>query len=195
MVGKKRCPDFATILRSTSPDIKLRHQVATCFYEELHRVARARCRNDSLAEDAAHDGLLKGLEALGSFRGEAPLEVWLKRLVNSACNRLQRGRKNDPAFNLPLDDVPTKAVDHDAQEGGQEIALLIHERLLILREALTSVPEPNRTMFFLHEAQDVPLEELANRFSVTVEGVKARLKRTRMKLREELLERAEEEVL
>lgn len=193
MAGKRRCPDFARILRSTSPDISLHHQVATCFYEELRRVARVRCRNESLAEDAAHDGLLKGLEALGSFRGDAPLEVWLKRLVRSACNRLQRGRKNDPAFNLPFDDVPTKPVDSVTLETGQEMALLIHERTQILREALTSVAEPNRTMFLLHEAQDVPLEELASRFSLTVEGVKARLKRTRTKLRDDLLERAEAE--
>jgi RNA polymerase sigma factor (sigma-70 family) len=194
MTGKKRCPNFAEILRTTSPDLKLRHQVATCFYEELQRVARGRCRNETLAEDAAHDGLLKGLEALGTFRGDAPVEVWLKRLVASACNRLQRGRKNDPAFNLPLDDVGSKPADDDTRETGQEVALLVHERLVILREALTSVSEPNRTMFFLHEAQDVSLEELANRFSLTVEGVKARLKRTRMKLREELLVKAEEEV-
>ena len=191
-MGRKRCPDFAQILRGTSPDSQIKKQVANCFYEELHRMARSRCKNAALAEDAAHDSLINAMESLGTFRGDAPIEAWLRRLVSSACHRLQRGRKNDPAYNLPLDEAP-KPADADTGETGQEMALLVHERVLILKEALTDIAEPNRTMFLLHEGQDMSLADLSKRFDLTVESVKARLKRTRMKLRTNLIHRAESE--
>ena len=191
-MGTKRCPDFARILKGTSPDSQIRKQIATCFYDELHRMARFRCKNAALAEDAAHDGIITAMESLGSFRGDAPIEAWLRRLVSSACHRLQRGRKNDPAYNLPLDDAP-KSADGELHETGQEMALLVHERVLILKEALTDIAEPNRTMFLLHEGQDMSLEDLSKRFDLTVESVKSRLKRTRMKLRDNLIHRAESE--
>ncbi len=72
------------------------------------------------------------------------------------------------------------------------MAVLLSERVGLLREALEGVSEPNRTMFFLHEAHDIPLGELAEQFDVTIEAVKSRLKRTRKSLREDLLRRAEE---
>ena len=191
MPGRRRCPDFARILRETSPNEDLRQQIATCFTAELHRLALLRCRNPAQAEDAAQSGLLTALESLDSFRGDAPIEAWLRRIVSSACSRLQRGRKNDPAFNLPFEETEQEA-DLDTATAHQEMAVLLNERLNLLREALEEVPEPNRTMFFLHEAQEVPLDELAKTFDVSVEAVKARLKRTRKTLRDGLLRRAEE---
>ncbi|RLB62739.1 MAG: hypothetical protein DRI90_08415, partial [Deltaproteobacteria bacterium] len=89
---RKRCPDFAEILRATSPDEQIRQQVARCFHEEILRLAKRRCGDDALAEDASQDALIAALEALGSFRSEAPLRAWLRQIVFTACSRLRRGK-------------------------------------------------------------------------------------------------------
>jgi RNA polymerase sigma-70 factor, ECF subfamily len=190
MVVKKRCPDFAEILRRTSADSQLRQQVASCFYEELRRMARMQCGDRTKAEDAAHDGLITTLESLDAFRGEAPIEAWLRRIVASACSRLNRGRKNDPTFNLPLEEEIEKGAQQ-VEDALQESAVLLKERIELLKEALAEVPEPNRSLFVLHEGRDHTIEELARRFELTEEGVKSRLKRTRAHLRQELLTLAE----
>jgi len=190
---KKRCPDFARILRDTPPTAALREQVASCFYKEMKRIAMRRCGDAAMAEDAHHDALAAALTGLGSYRGDGPLVHWLSRLVRTACSRLRRGRKNDPDYNRPLDDLlPEQEADPSA--GSQELQTLLGERLGLLAAALREVPEPGRSLFLLHEGEDRSLAELAARFSLTEEAVKSRLKRIRARLRKQLLAKAEEEV-
>lgn len=132
-------------------------------------------------------------ESLESYRGDAPIDHWLKRLVVSACSRLKRGRKNNPAYNLPLDEsIGTRENDTDA--GRQEVAVLLEERISLLNEALEDVPEDNRMLLLLHEGKEVPLAELAEQYGLSVNGVKSRLKRTRATLRARLIDLADEEI-
>ncbi len=186
---QKRCPDFASILRDTPADETIREQIAACFYQELGRVAKRLCRDESLAQDALQDALENGLRRLETFRGDASLQTWLKKLVASACTRLRRGRKNDPRFNQPLDETtPT------LQQESQEVKVLMQERLSILAETLADMDEVNRRLLIEHEGEGTSLEELAGRYELSVEAVKSRLKRIRATVRERLLSAAEEMV-
>lgn len=193
MPSGKRCPDFAAILRETEPDAALHEQIANCFRKELTRQAAYRCRDVTLAEDAAHDALVNALQSLNTFRGEASLDHWLRRLVTSSCSRLRRGRKNDPSYNLPFDEHTAPPGEGEVL-GGQEAEVLVRERLSLLRVALEEISGDNRELFLLHEGQDVPLAELAARYGTTVDGVKSRLRRTRAALRERLIDLAEMEI-
>ncbi len=195
MARSARCPDFASLLRATRPDVSLAEQLVTCFGQELERQARQRCRNHVLAEDAAQDALVGVLENLGSFRGDAPIEAWLRRLVVSACSRLTRGRKNAPAYNRPLDELPGDVeAGLDGGDRLQERAVLLSERLTLLRDALADLPVRNRELLLAHEAEDEPIAALAKRFDTTQEGIKSRLKRARAQLRSRLLELADAEM-
>ncbi len=191
-MARRRCPDFARILKTTSADQAIREQVARCFFQEMQRAAVRRCGEDgALAEDAAQDALLTGLEKLDTFRGDAPLVAWMRRLVGSACSRLRRGRKNNPRLHVSLaDDSP--AVGSAAP--GQEASLMLQERMEILRETIAELPTLNRSLLLLHEGEDVSLRELAERFGLSVDSVKSRLRRTRTLLRQRLLAKAEEEL-
>jgi RNA polymerase sigma-70 factor (ECF subfamily) len=193
MAKGKRCPDFAAILREAEPDAALHNQIAQCFRRELTRQATHRCRDTTLAEDAAHDALVTAFQALETFRGESSLDHWLRRLVTSSCSRLRRGRKNDPTYNLPFDETSSPRRDADAS-GVQETEVLLRERFALLQDALADISDENRELFLLHEGQDVPLAELAARYETTVDAIKGRLKRTRANLRSKLIDLAEAEV-
>jgi RNA polymerase sigma-70 factor (ECF subfamily) len=188
-----RCPDFANILRSTPPSARLMDQIVTCFSAEMGRIANYRCRDQQLAEDTLQDSIVSLLENLPTFRGDAPLKAWLFKLVTSACSRLRRGRKNDPRFNLPLDETAEEN-DIAPEQPMQEMQLLMQERFEILNEVLTDVEEPNRQMLLLHEGQDLSVAELAERFDMSPDAIKSRLKRTRAQVRERLLKKAEEPI-
>jgi RNA polymerase sigma-70 factor, ECF subfamily len=191
MSSRTDCPDFAAILRDAASDTAIFELIATCFQDELGRLAARRCRDDALAQDAAQAALLTAFESVDTYRGEAPLEHWLKRLVVSSCSRLRRGRKNAPAFNLPLEALSSESSRVEPVEASQETAVLLRERLRLLERALGELPEANRDLILLHEGEEVPLTELAARFGLTVDGVKARLKRARAQLRQRLIELAE----
>jgi RNA polymerase sigma-70 factor (ECF subfamily) len=183
------CPDFARLLRERPADEEVREQLAACLSHEAHRVARFRCGNPAQAEDAAQAALLAALESLGAYRGDAPIEAWLRRIVVSACHRLRRGRKNDPGFNLPLDETVAAGASA-ATPAPQEDAAILGERLALLRAALAAVPAASLTLLLEHETDDVPIADLARRHGTTVDAVKSRLKRTRRALRDEVLRRA-----
>jgi len=186
----RRCPDFARILREASPDDAVREQVARCFSTEMRRFARFRCRDDAKGEDAAQDAMLVALQGLDRFRGESDIRTWLHKLVVSACARLRRGRKNDPAYNRPMEEVGAAA----SADAGPDAQAMLRERLELLGEALEELPEPSRSLLLLFEGQGCSQADLAERFGLTEGAVKARLKRARQRLRARLLELAEEEV-
>ena len=70
----------------------------------LLAVGRRVCRDDERARDAVQDALLAAGEHLDDFRGDGSVEGWLVRMVANACKSWRRGRKEDPAWNAPLDD-------------------------------------------------------------------------------------------
>lgn len=185
------CPDFARLLREQAPDDAIREQVVSCFYPEMERAARRVCKDRMLAEDVAQEAMVLGLGALHTYRGDAPLHHWLRRLVVSACSRFRRGRKNDPRLHLPLDSPVTGARPELAAAPAQELQILLDERMRLLAVVLDDVPEPNRTLLLRHEGEDAPLSDLAAEYDLSIEAVKARLKRTRAQVRASILEAIE----
>ncbi len=181
----KRCMLFRQPLPDALPTAELNEALARCFHAEMERFARYRCSDRALAEDVAQEALLLAMEALGSFRGEAPIEVWLKRVVRTACHRFTRGMKNDSAAHSPLDAIPEGQLVAPQSEVA-ELSLLLAERVARLREVLVAVEEPNRSLLLLHEGEGVSIEVLGQRFGLSAEAVKSRLKRTRAALRRRL---------
>ncbi|MBW1872411.1 MAG: sigma-70 family RNA polymerase sigma factor [Deltaproteobacteria bacterium] len=183
----RSCPDFVAMLKSGQPAASLTEQIIECFSSEMHKAAIYRCKNPTQAEDAFQDTVELVIGSLDGFRGDASLRTWLYRLVNSSCARMQRGRKNNPKYNKALEDLPAD-VESESGQPGQEVQLLISERLDILGRVLEEIGEPNRELFLLHEGQEVSLSELADKFGLSIDGIKSRLKRTRARLRARLLE-------
>ena len=57
----------------------------------------------------------------------------------------------------------------------------------LLSDEIEQLEEPNRSLLRLHDVEEVPVATLAERFGLTVEAVKSRLKRGRGIVREGLL--------
>jgi RNA polymerase sigma-70 factor (ECF subfamily) len=181
-----QCPDFAEILRETTPDSSLFEQIALCFSDRLEEYAKYVCRDESTGKDAMQDAMLAAMTNLESYRGDSPIEGWLRRIVVSACSRIRRGRKNDPAVNRPLESV--EALQPLAEPGpDQELQLLLKERLELLSDEIEQLDEPNRSLLRLHDVQEVPITDLVDRFGMTAEAIKSRLKRGRALVRERLI--------
>ncbi len=184
------CPDFARAVREASADSSLFAQVIGCFEARLSRFAAYTCGSRALGEDAFQDAMVAALDNLGSYRGDAPIEAWLRRIVVSACSRLRRGRKNSPAFNVPLDDAPPAAQAAEIRED-QELKIALLEGLREIGREIDALDEPNRSLLLAHDVDEAPIEELARRFDLTEEAVKSRLKRARAAVREKVIAKAD----
>jgi RNA polymerase sigma-70 factor (ECF subfamily) len=183
-----QCPDFAEILRETTPDSSLFEQIALCFSDRLEEYAKYVCHDETTGKDAMQDAMLTAMTNLDSYRGDSPIEGWLRRIIVSACSRIRRGQKNDPAINRPLE-VVEAARPLVEPAADQELQLLLKERLELLSQEIEQLDEPNRSLLRLHDVQEVPIAALVEQFDMTGEAIKSRLKRGRALVRDQLIQK------
>ena len=185
-----QCPDFAEIIKETTPDHSLFEQIATCFAGRLESFAKYYCKDPNLGKDAFQDAMVSAMRYLETYRGDSPIESWLRRIVVSACSRLRRGKKNSPSINLPLEEMLSAppATESGDIRADQELRFMVSEQLMLVQREIDKLKEPNRTMLMLHDVEEVSIADLTDRFQMTEESVKSRLKRSRAVVRQNLLD-------
>ncbi len=185
---RTECPDFAEFVKTSTPDRSLFEQIALCFSERLEDFAKYYCNDATLGKDAFQDAMLAAMKHLDTYRGDSPIEPWLRKIVVSSCSRLRRGKKNAVSSNLPLDGV--SGILHTAKSPApdQELRFMLAERLSMVQREIERLKEPNRTLLKLHDIDEVSIADLTVKFSMTEEAVKSRLKRSRAEVREALLD-------
>lgn len=172
----------------------------------LRRTCRRLLQDESEADDAVQEALLRAFAHLHTFRGQAQLSTWLHRIAVNAClMRLRRRIALAPAIEsddcdaalgslLPryLDDGhradPLPAWTASVDELCERRALC--ERV---RQLVQSLPEPHRTVLVLRDLEELSTDETAELLGVRANAVKTRLHRARQALRtmleRELVER------
>jgi RNA polymerase sigma-70 factor (ECF subfamily) len=144
----------------------------------------ARVGDPHLGEDAAQDALVRAVQALPEYRGEAGLRPWLHRIAANRCIDLMRSRRSRRARTLDDYEVerlpaPPEPLGREAAEG----AAAAREQLLAVRAAMASVKEPDRTWLELHYTHGVPYEDIADDAGLSRAAVKQRIWRAVKKVR------------
>jgi len=170
-------PTLVALLRSG--DIAAIDRMARCYGERLRSAARRQCRNADDAQDAVQDALLIAWHARDSYRGDGRLDGWMVRLVATACNRMRRGRKNDPARHVTDQEL-------SAQDPSPEQASFREELARALGQALTELSDEDRVLLLLADAHGWKGPELAKKLGLTPGAVRTRLSRARARVREHL---------
>jgi RNA polymerase sigma-70 factor (ECF subfamily) len=143
--------------------------------------------SDEDRQDLVQSTLLQIIRRVGSFRGDSSFSTWLFRVTANEALMLMRSQRRHRArvvegleledlANLPLADDPA------LQERADEVAL-VAERDARVRAALDELPEEYRDVVSLHYAQDLGLQEIADRLATTESAVRSRLHRARTRLR------------
>ena len=156
-------------------------RITRCYGERLLAVGQRQCRDTDRAQDAVQDALLSAGQHLEDFRGDGSIEGWLIRMVTNACRRMQRGRKNDPAWNADLDDASPVAASTSPEEG-----TLRGELAVALGDALLRLQPRDRALLLLTDAADWRATELAEALEISPASIRTRMSRARKLLRDEL---------
>ena len=153
-------------------------QITRCYSQKLLEAGRRHCRSADEAQDAVQDALLTAAEQLRNLRDDQSLEGWLVRVVASACSRLSRGGKNDPARH----DSDNELVGGEDPE--QEASR--HELGATLERALLDLSPRDRSLLLLSELEDYSAAEVGAELDMTPGAVRTRLSRLRAGLLERL---------
>jgi len=156
-------------------------RLSRCYGQRMLQMGRRRCGDDDKAQDAVQDALESAGRNLAAFRGEGSVEGWLLRMVQNACHRMRRGRKNDPHLHAEMDaETPSNSED------SPEAAAVRGEMAVALGEALLELDARDRTLLLLGDGEDWRGPELAEKLGMTETAVRTRLSRLRKRLRDDL---------
>jgi RNA polymerase sigma-70 factor, ECF subfamily len=182
---KGRCqechPDLIVRLVQAG-DLAALDRISRCYGAHLLAVGRRVCRDDERARDAVQDALLAAGQHLDQFRGDGSVEGWLVGMVANACRSWRRGRKDDPAWNAPLDDQEPACGGGERPDDGAARS----ELAAALRGALLELPAIDRAILLLTQVDGWRPGEVARQLDLSPESVRARLSRTRRRLRARL---------
>jgi RNA polymerase sigma-70 factor (ECF subfamily) len=151
------------------------------------------------AEDLAQAVFIKVNQALSTFRGESRISTWIYRIAtNAAYDRLRQSSFRLTASQDPNDDTDfDEVVDQDlwSSESIPSIETSLHnkQRDECFCSFIESLPENYRLVVALSQLEDFTAREIAEILGLSVDVVKIRLHRGRVKLLEELKTRCKPE--
>jgi len=147
--------------------------------DEIYRYARSLLANQTDAEDATQEVLLRlwrSLPRLNPFN----LRAWLLQTTRYYCLDQIRRRSNRAAP-VPLDDG---VLEEQADEFAVNPSLAADSSLRLeqARAALLKLPEKLRSVFVLYEVNGLRYREIARTLDIPLNSVKVYLSRARERL-------------
>lgn len=139
-------------------------------------------RLEMMAEDLCQETFYKAFRSLETFREvEASFSTWLYTIArNTVLSELRKQK----ATNVSLEQ--SGYVPHAAEESTPEQSILRNERVQLVREAINTLPEKQRSALILREYDQLDYQEIANVLGQTVSSVKSLLFRARANVKSQL---------
>lgn len=152
----------------------------------LYRFALGITRDPALAADLVQDTFVRAMERSDQYRGDAPLDAWLRRILHNLA--VDRGRRS--AREVVVDDVEARWQDDDYTVDPAAVAARTETREE-LEDALVRLPFMYRVPVVLHDVEGWTVRQVAETTGVSLPAAKQRLRRGRMALVSALADGAE----
>jgi RNA polymerase sigma-70 factor (ECF subfamily) len=137
------------------------------------------------AEDALQDAFLKAFQHLPEFEGRSRFSTWLVRIaLNTGLQRL-RGRKDFETLDDDSEEFRPRRIQA-WQENPEDLYSREELRRLVETEVM-KLPAKYRVALMLRDLEELSTEEAANALGLTIPGLKARVLRGRLMLRESMV--------
>ena len=175
----ERLSDPVLIRRAKDGDARALAALCERHAPRVERIALHVLRDPEDARDAAQEALVKLVQRLGQFRGQAQFTTWLHRLVVNTCKDVAQARwarRTEPL----LEDVRVAA------DGDPARALAAAETRRELGRCLAALPPAQARVVGLKDAFDVSFEEISVATGMPVGTAKCYAHRGRSSLRERL---------
>lgn len=136
-----------------------------------------------LAEDLCAETFYKAYRSLHTFReAEATFSTWLYTIArNTVLSELRKQR----SFQVSLDGGQG-IIPEAPKEAAPEYALLRQEKVKLVREAISRLPDKQRSALILREYDQLDYQEIAQILGQTVSSVKSLLFRARASVKIQL---------
>jgi RNA polymerase sigma-70 factor (ECF subfamily) len=127
------------------------------------------------AEDAAQEAFVKAFVSLKKYRGDSAFGTWLYRITANHCKDVLRSshRRKTDSLDAMIDDRHVDVPD------GATLEQTASENKDMAQRLLNGLGDDYRVVLSLREISGLSYQEIASALHISVDAVKARLKRAR----------------
>lgn len=159
------------------------------FHEKIRRyVERMVGKNE--ADDLTQVVFMKVNKGLEGFKGESSLSTWIYRIAtNAARDKLQSRAFREDSSKVNLTEPDDETQEEDGSICGVEKSLSAEREAIrnemneCIREYVDKLDENYRTVIILSELKELKNQDIADILGISLDAVKIRLHRARLKLK------------
>jgi RNA polymerase sigma-70 factor, ECF subfamily len=182
--------DEELVALSMSGDADSFNQLVLRWERPIYALAYRVIGREEDARDVCQEAFLRAFRALPGFKGEAKFSSWLYRITLNLCRDWIRKQRRTPVVQAP---EGVEITDMAAERGPVEsIETLVERRELsaVVADAMSMLPEEQRTAIILKEYHGMTFQEIADLQQCPLSTVKTRLYQGLAVLRRQLDQRA-----
>ncbi|MFT3701681.1 MAG: RNA polymerase sigma factor [Agriterribacter sp.] len=145
-------------------------------------------RNQQLSEDLAQDAFLKAIDRFDTFEGKGKFEAWLRRIAVNHVLQYLRTRKKDPYVDDLIADLEPPDLAEENLSPIKSMTFTVAE----LIDTIDQLPEHHRLVFNLYVLEEFTHAQIGSALGINEGTSKSHLARARKKLKQLLVQKAEE---
>lgn len=167
------------VIRAQARDRDAFGVLVSRYLDRIYRVAYGVVRNHDEASDIAQETFMRAYRTIDRFDPSRPLFPWLYQIArNLGINRIQRVRRRE--VSLPDFDAL------QARDQTPEQELVRESEAERVREAIATLPEPQKEIIELCHFQECSYQEMADILGIPIGTVMSRLYHARKRLQKVL---------
>ena len=183
-------PDAALMLRAKRGDLAAFAELVEKYKQPVMNFVFRSLRDEIEAEDLAQNVFLQTWKSRSRYRQTAKFSTWLFTIARNLCLNEIRRRSRHPAESIEEahaehEDLPRQQYEDKSQIAPPE-KLLHGELAQKIEEALTELPEAQRTAILLCRQDELSYEEIAGVLDCSLSATKSLIHRGRETLKEKL---------
>jgi RNA polymerase sigma-70 factor (ECF subfamily) len=177
-----------TIKAAQKGNLSAFNQLVMAYQGLAYNVAYRLIGDADSASDATQEAFVKMFKSIKQYRGGS-FKSWLLRIVSNTCYDQLRYQKRRPSEPLEGEENDFDYSPHSLNSGERpEETAMRHELGDMLQRAINLLPEDQRLVLVLSDAEGFSYQEVAEITNSALGTVKSRLNRARNKLRDILLQ-------
>ncbi len=183
--------DGELLARAATGDVVAFDQFVVRHRAQVFRYAMGLARHHADAEDVLQQTFVQAWRAAAGARVEGSARPWLFAIARHALQRSRRRPAEVAGDPVSLDALGGDAGFADPTATPQRFAMAMEERD-VLAAALQQLAEPDREVLLLREIEELSGEDTARVLGLSLEAMKSRLHRARLRLVAEVRRRLPE---
>jgi RNA polymerase sigma-70 factor (ECF subfamily) len=167
--------DEDLVARSRGGDVDSFNQLVLRWERPIYALAYRVIGREEDARDVVQETFLRAFRALPGFKGQAKFSSWIYRIALNLCRDWIRRQKRAPLVQMPEDAEAIERVADRAPSESVEDLVARKELSEVVSEAMSVLPEEQRTAIILKEYHGLTFQEIAELQGVPLSTVKTRL--------------------